>query len=644
MTLESDLSEGAVDKSKRLSQGKEGLPDEIGPSSHIESGPSFHSQPHTNVSQVERHENSSNGKKKLRKKQIANRARHRLLSIHRDAEDLVKTIFEVLPNQVCESSSTWPIYPNERCGTWYVSPQLTRNEGRDARLKTCYFKSTDGHSGTWNVSLKRLNLHLVKTLSESGGCIVVDSSVRKCLPDSLSRTIPIWACALNRLVLKYREVHPEWKTMSHSNPPTLCNGMWDTQLYTPDTIVTAEEHDQITALMEERVDTMYLSQAVVNPLDLVRQLTKPIRAIWITNNGQLLEPIEKSLRDQYLVVVCVNPSSFQMPVHSPRILHPVVWTPLPDNRFKQPNHGSERGFYYTPGAADDQESWARHLTPNMFWKHADSLLDPELADEQVDERIDFLVSTAEDNHVSACDTENQYNRIGNLNVWIGTRRAGRPPLCWDRFDAILNVTDQDYDDILSSIVEQEGLNSAHLSSSSSSRFYLKLPVAEGKRDRIQLERWLPVGLLFLLLHIQKGRRILVHCNQGKDRSVAVVMALVSIACRLVYPLNLYQQIVMWNIDDLVPRMSVSDSDTPEFYGTSAIRTTIVDRLLQDDGRELFLSWVHSHYPSKPKEPLANKESLRIALHLIRQDREVADPSRSTMQKLNRFFMSSPLYR
>ena len=88
-----------------------------------------------------------------------------------------------------------------------------------------YFKSTDGHVGTYAISLKRLNLSLLEVLHQSstttavngddgdgncagqgggGGCFLVDSSVRKILPDSFSRTIPIWCCVVNRLVLKYR--------------------------------------------------------------------------------------------------------------------------------------------------------------------------------------------------------------------------------------------------------------------------------------------------------------------------------------------------------------------------------------------------------------------------------------------------------
>lgn len=40
---------------------------------------------------------------------------------------------------------------------------------------------------------------------ERGGCIIVDSTRRgKRFPDSMSKTIPIWCCVLNRAIERYR--------------------------------------------------------------------------------------------------------------------------------------------------------------------------------------------------------------------------------------------------------------------------------------------------------------------------------------------------------------------------------------------------------------------------------------------------------
>ena len=70
----------------------------------------------------------------------------------------------------------------------------------------------------------------------------------------------------------------------------------------------------------------------------------------------------------------------------------------------------------------------------------------------------------------------------------------------------------------------------------------------------------------------------------------------------------------------------------------------MDTLLKEDGKEVFLTWMHQQLKTPINKPFADKDTIRIALQLISQDREKAEPSRATMQKLNRFFMSSLMYR
>ena len=536
--------------------------------------------------------------KKQSKKKIAYRARHRLRSIHRDHQNLFK-------QQQRQDICSFPLIANERCGSWYIK--------NNSAVAHCYFKSTDGHVGTWNMSLKRLNLPLVDLLSQSGGCRLVDSSVRKILPDSFSRTIPIWACVMNRFIERYRREEGK-------DAP----GFWDTKLYTPSCIVSQEEHLQICNLMDARVECLFQSQAIVNPQRLVDTMTKPIRAIWISNGNEGLEEIYFGL-DKYFVIVCWNPSTYGSSITKNRI----HW--IDDDESSR----NECGFYYTPGAADDQESWARHLTPELFWKYEQKLVDPSLNDDETDALIDSLVEQAklmQDDDGDDDDEDCMADQIGNLNLWIGSRRAGRPPTCWDSFDAILNVTNAEYPE-----------NRAIY-------FYLQLPVAEGKRDKTELERWMAVGLVFLIRYLQNGRKVLVHCAQGKDRSVGLVLALVVLSCRLVFPLRLHPDFELWDLDSLGQKIKQSDKakdsnkEDSSYYLQSGLLKSLVNGLLVDSGRDLFLEWVHSQLGKTTSEPVTNKENLRIALHLIRQDREVADPTRSTMQKLNRFFMSCSLYR
>ena len=41
-------------------------------------------------------------------------------------------------------------------------------------------------------------------VGQKGGCVIVDSTRRgKRFPDSMSRTIPIWTCVLNRAIFNY---------------------------------------------------------------------------------------------------------------------------------------------------------------------------------------------------------------------------------------------------------------------------------------------------------------------------------------------------------------------------------------------------------------------------------------------------------
>lgn len=54
-----------------------------------------------------------------------------------------------------------PLIANERCGSWYISP--------DAKKGSAYFKSTDGHTGQWDFSFRRLNLQLLPLAKEYGG-------------------------------------------------------------------------------------------------------------------------------------------------------------------------------------------------------------------------------------------------------------------------------------------------------------------------------------------------------------------------------------------------------------------------------------------------------------------------------------------
>ena len=507
-------------------------------------------------------------------------------------------------------------------GSWYLSP----HHDNDTTISTTnntevYFKSTDGHVGTYAISLKRLNIQLLELLHKHDGCYLVDSSVRKTLPDSFSRTIPIWCCVMNRIVVKYRDE----LGMNDGNIDD-----WDTQLYTPSSIISPEEHTEISNLIDSRVMLLYHSKAIVDPNRLVKIMTKPVRAYWVSNDSVQHDTNQFISHDpeKFFTIICCNPSFY---IEGSK--NHIEWIYCGNNDDK--NSTSSIGYYYTPGAADDDTTWGRNLTPQLFYANRAKLLDPSLTEDETDNMIDCIVNEWKLNNDTGMNDYNSTtcNKIGEMNLWIGSRRSGHPN-CWDNFDAILNVTENEYPNMIQSIKDQQQLHGKTC-------YYLQLPIEEGKKDKYQLERWLPVGLAFIIHHLQYNRRVLVHCAQGSDRSVAVVLALVTLTCEHTYPLRLishFESINIQNIFDLV------DDQNDYLYLQSGLAQSLVNVLLQENGKDLFLKWMHEQLNTPVNKPFANKDSLRIVLHLVRQDRENAEPTRSTMQKLNRFFMSSKIYR
>ncbi|KAF7187017.1 tRNA A64-2'-O-ribosylphosphate transferase [Pseudocercospora fuligena] len=230
---------------------------------------------------------------------------NRLNSIKRDSEFVTKVA----------SSYGLPLVANERCGSWYIPPEL--------KIGSAYFKSTDGHFGQWSFSLRRLNLQVLDVLEKYGGCVIIDSTRRgKSMPDALSKTVPIWCCVLNRLLF----------------------GSGD--LSTPMDVVGESEHAQIDARLDD------LLEGVNNlRLDLkkLRQKLdcKPIQVSWQRPGDELAEAWSIDGR-RNLIVLCTASN--------------------------QTSNETSATSEYVQGAADDPESWSLGLDASLFWKHQEELL------------------------------------------------------------------------------------------------------------------------------------------------------------------------------------------------------------------------------------------------------------------------------
>ena len=83
-----------------------------------------------------------------------------------------------------------PLVANERCGSWYIPPAVKKG--------SVYFKSTDGHTGQWAFSLRRLNLHLLDIVDEHGGYALMVSSWEKGTLADVGGYPQMYSCGLDK--------------------------------------------------------------------------------------------------------------------------------------------------------------------------------------------------------------------------------------------------------------------------------------------------------------------------------------------------------------------------------------------------------------------------------------------------------------
>ncbi|EEB06306.1 initiator methionine tRNA 2'-O-ribosyl phosphate transferase [Schizosaccharomyces japonicus yFS275] len=281
--------------------------------------------------------------------------RNRLLSIALDAKFV---------DRVLELYNTFQTVVNERCGSWYVRPEH--------QPWSAYFKSTDGHTNQWSFSTRRLNLHLLDAFRDKDGLVIVDSTRRgKRTPDALSKTIPIWIATINKCVFeRIRHTH-ESRSLCFFPP------------YLP---------KQEIAEIEKRLDG-FVDTLIASGVDLKRlsdALQKPMRPLWFTPASSLSRA---EFNDYYTVVLVTASEQVQS------------------------GYSREHGFLYVQGAADDEEEWACHLTPSLYWKHQEQLL---AADEDDLSKIIAQIVQASDKqqHVSA-STLSLLHQVQRTKLWLG---------------------------------------------------------------------------------------------------------------------------------------------------------------------------------------------------------------------------------
>ncbi|KAD6454821.1 hypothetical protein E3N88_09527 [Mikania micrantha] len=231
---------------------------------------------------------------------------------------------------VSEIAQLWPELPlvaNLRCGLWYAKKFHS----------SCYFKSTDGHTNNLSFNTSRLNLHVATLAGQRGGCMIVDSTRKgKRFPDSMSKTIPIWTCVLNRTILNYRNKMNG--TSAHNCGTTVQQSPeWDPSLHLP-LWVPDTEKIRIDSKLNEWVEVLETSGVDIASISSL--LKKPLRPLWISQK----------------TVIWLN----EVPDYNDWDFTPIILiSASASSDIYRQKTSSEFSWNYIAGAGDDEESWAR---------------------------------------------------------------------------------------------------------------------------------------------------------------------------------------------------------------------------------------------------------------------------------------------
>lgn len=123
------------------------------------------------------------------------------------------------------------------------------------------------------------------------------------------------------------------------------------------------------ASIEDRLEewTKQLEASGVDIGSLASSLEKPLRPLWISQKTVIwLNEVPDFDSWDFTPIILVSASSSMGTV-------------------QQRTSTSEFSWNYISGAGDDEESWARGLSPNLFWKHAYDLIasGPDLCNQKV---------------------------------------------------------------------------------------------------------------------------------------------------------------------------------------------------------------------------------------------------------------------
>ncbi|KAK9675856.1 hypothetical protein RND81_11G036300 [Saponaria officinalis] len=439
---------------------------------------------------------------------------------HNSIHNALNSIYEdsIFVGEITQLWPQLPVLANLRCGLWYSS------KFHD----TCYFKSTDGHNNNWSFNTSRLNLHVALLSGQKGGCIIVDSTRKgKRFPDSMSKTIPIWTCVLNRVIQRYRDKFHNYKNVNHvdENPSDANHKTtedasieWNCSLHLP-LFVSKTEKAAIESRLEEF--TLRLEESGADIASLATSLRKPLRPLWISQKS----------------VIWLN----EVPDHDSWNFTPIILVSASSqNGFIHQRESTEFSWNYIPGAGDDEESWARGLTPVLFWRHVYDLIncEPNLCNRKVTEIVEtdrvyraqrglevpqISVKSQKSSESNGCEKLSLRSEFEDMRICGSSSFKGESETCWLGSSNVAVGTTQfarktlGVDCILNCDKELLNVDPAYR--------YLHLPTVSSKYYRFSLLNNLPSAVKFARSNLIQGKSILVCCHDGEDISVCVCLAI-----------------------------------------------------------------------------------------------------------------------
>lgn len=407
------------------------------------------------------------------------------------------------------------IVANERCGLWYVD--------QDQLTHSAYFKSTDGHTGEWKFSMRRLNFHLLALLNENRNLVLVDSTRKgKLMPDALLKTVPIWCAVLNYIMFE-DETIPEFP--SEQNPQIPQRGITldshvlrkslvlqlieDNWLLTPLEMVSRSEHTSISKKIPELARELKLLGIITKSV-LIKKLGRkvPILPLWLYPTMKTQSP---GFCEDAFTICCLT-TSFRM---SPGLV-------IPDWSYS---------FPYVQGAGDDHELWASrdicegNLTPSFFWAHVMKENDGDLSisdsngdicswlsELELINRINIIYENLHNGTQAQNEKNLDFTRLGDTRIAIGCIQSDVP------YTNLLKT------EPYSAVIVLSETNKVVAIPENCPTLVLNYKVESSKKGSKKLREILPQIIKSLQDRNIKDN-VLIACDLGIDISAAVALCL-----------------------------------------------------------------------------------------------------------------------